>query len=190
MPKKCKEDDTKIREMILDAAKKIGLEQGADKITARRISSAIGYSTGVIYYHFENKQEIMDILRQNRDANIYEVIQKCIGTDRTLRENCSQIMDCLYTIGGSREHQDAQVLSGVYNSVANSGFWVDLSRQVLDIAVEREEAVPNHMDTALHCLWSFFSGYAMLLAAYCPSDVAELRNVSGKMLDVLLQGLR
>ncbi|MCI8610838.1 MAG: TetR/AcrR family transcriptional regulator [Clostridiales bacterium] len=189
MPKKCKEDDTQIREIILDAAKKIGIEQGVDKITARRISSAIGYSTGVIYYHFQNKQEIMDILRQNRDADIYEVIRKCIGTDSTLRENCSQIMDCLYTIGVSGEQQNAQLLSGAYYDVANSGFWMDLIQQVLDVAVKRGETAPDHMDAAVYCLWSFFSGYAMLLAEYCPSDAAALRNVSGEMLDVLLQGL-
>ena len=47
MQKKCQADDTAIRRMILDAAYKIGMEQGIEKITARRIGAEIGYSNGV-----------------------------------------------------------------------------------------------------------------------------------------------
>ena len=77
MQKKCQDNNAAIRKVILDAAYKIGMEEGIEKITARRIGTEIGYSTGVIYYHFQNKQEILDILRQNRDKSIYEAVREC-----------------------------------------------------------------------------------------------------------------
>ncbi len=173
--------------MILDAAKKIGVEQGANKITARSISNSIGYSTGVIYYHFQNKQEILDILQQNRDTDIYEAVQKCIDPDSTLRENCYRIMECIYSIDvGGEPH--TQTFSGERSSTVSSGFWMDLIRQMLDIAVKRGETAPSDMEAAVYCLWSFFAGYDVLLADRLP-DADAVKRLSGKMLDILLQGL-
>ena len=40
MAKRCQENDAEIRKMILDAAERIGEEQGINKITARRISNS------------------------------------------------------------------------------------------------------------------------------------------------------
>lgn len=187
MPKKCREDDTQIREMILDAAKQIGIEQGIDKITARRISNAIGYSTGVIYYHFKNKQEIMDILQQNRDTDIYEAVQECIDLDSTLRENCYSVMKCLYFIAAGQK-AGIQVFIGERGSTASRDIFLDLIRQMLKIAVKRGEVAPSHMDAAVYYLWSFFAGYNVLLTGH-PSGVDAVKQLSGEILDILLQGL-
>ncbi len=187
MPKKCREDDTQIREMILDAAKQIGIEQGIDKITARRISNAIGYSTGVIYYHFENKQEILDILLQNRDADIYEAMRECIDSDSTLRENCNSIVKCLYSITAG-EKAGTQVFAGESSSMASRGVFMDLIRQMLDIAVRRREVAPTRKDAAVYYLWSFFAGYNVLLTDYS-SDGDTVKQLSGEILDLLLEGV-
>ena len=44
-----------VKQMILEAALEIELEDGEDKVTVRRIGEKIGYSTGVIYYHFRSR---------------------------------------------------------------------------------------------------------------------------------------
>ena len=38
-----------VKQMILQAALNIGLEEGNENVTVRRIGERIGYSTGVIY---------------------------------------------------------------------------------------------------------------------------------------------
>ncbi len=187
MPKRCRENDAQIREMILDAAKEIGMEQGVNKITARRISNAIGYSTGVIYYHFQNKQEIMDILQQSRDTDIYEAMRECIEQDNTLRENCCKIMECLYSIDAGKK-PGTQIFSGERSSAVSSEFFMDLTEQMLNIAVKRGEVALSHMEVSAYCLWSFFVGYDVLLVDR-PSDVGTLKQLSEEMLDTLLQGL-
>lgn len=45
---------------ILEAAKKIMVEQGVDKISIRGITKAIGYSPGIVYHYFKDKDAIID----------------------------------------------------------------------------------------------------------------------------------
>jgi AcrR family transcriptional regulator len=51
-----------VRQHILDVAKKIGIEEGWDKVTMRRIATAIGYSLPVIYTHFKDETTLYDTL--------------------------------------------------------------------------------------------------------------------------------
>lgn len=189
MPKKCQDNDAAIRQVILDAAYKIGMEQGIDRITARRIGAEIGYSTGVIYYHFQNKQEILDILRQNRDKDIYEAVWNCFRPDSTLRENCSRVMECIYQFAISKRDFYTQMFMGQNNSGDRGDVWMDLIRHGLDIASDRREIVSENIETAAYCLYSFFIGYDMLLWRHCPQNAAAAKKMSDGMLDMLFEGI-
>ena len=189
MQKKCQDKDAAIRKVILDAAYKIGMEQGIEKITARRIGAEIGYSTGVIYYHFQNKQEILDILRQNRDKNIYEAVQKCFRPDSTLQENCSRVMDYIYQFAANQRDFYTHIHIEQNAEVAEKDMWMDLIRQILDIAVSRKELAPDRIEAAANCMWSFFIGYDMLLLYHCPPSADAARKTSQSMLDILMEGL-
>ncbi|MGN1083010.1 MAG: TetR/AcrR family transcriptional regulator, partial [Candidatus Avispirillum sp.] len=81
-----------VKQMILEAALEIELEDGEDKVTVRRIGEKIGYSTGVIYYHFRDKQDIIDELSRKIDTEAYETVKAFIDPAKSIREN----LKCLY----------------------------------------------------------------------------------------------
>jgi AcrR family transcriptional regulator len=62
------------RELIRSAAKKLFAESGLDGTSVREIARLAGYTTGAIYFHYANKEELYaDILRDSLDRLFIEV---------------------------------------------------------------------------------------------------------------------
>lgn len=45
----------RMKQEILDTAMEIGIEEGFEALTVRKISDRMDYTTGVIYHHFKDK---------------------------------------------------------------------------------------------------------------------------------------
>ena len=52
------------RNAILDAAIAIGLEEGFDELSIRKITDKLGYSAAIVYHYFKDKQEILDTIQK------------------------------------------------------------------------------------------------------------------------------
>ena len=64
------------RELIRSAAKQLFAEQGLDGTSVREIAKQAGYTTGAIYFHYANKEELYaDILRESLDN-----LLKCVAS--------------------------------------------------------------------------------------------------------------
>lgn len=50
------------RKAILDASVAICLEDGFEELSIRKITDRLGYSSGIVYHYFEDKQEILDTI--------------------------------------------------------------------------------------------------------------------------------
>ena len=69
------EQQNKIKQEIIDAAKQIVSEEGIDKLSIRKIGKKMDYSPSIIYHYFKDKEEIMDILLSQGYARIIQYIQ-------------------------------------------------------------------------------------------------------------------
>lgn len=58
------EEKQEMHKRILDAARKIFLENGYEKTSMRNIANEIHYSPGMIYFHFKDKSEIFQELHK------------------------------------------------------------------------------------------------------------------------------
>ena len=67
-----------VRQAILDTALQIGLEEGFEAISIRKIINSMRYSTGVVYHHFKDKQEIIDAIEASETAKFYGVISQLV----------------------------------------------------------------------------------------------------------------
>jgi AcrR family transcriptional regulator len=66
--------DTVKRELIRSAAKKLFAKSGLDGTSVREIARLAGYTTGAIYFHYANKEELYaDILRDSLDRLLVSV---------------------------------------------------------------------------------------------------------------------
>lgn len=63
-----------VRQAILDTALEIGLEEGFEAVSVRKIISRMKYSTGIVYHHFKDKQEIIDAIEASQTQMFYSSI--------------------------------------------------------------------------------------------------------------------
>lgn len=67
-----------VRQAILDTALQIGLEEGFEAISIRKIIGRMKYSTGVVYHHFKDKQEIIDAIEASETEKYYAAISQLV----------------------------------------------------------------------------------------------------------------
>ncbi len=63
MARRTKEDALKTRETILDAAIDLFASKGVSSTTLANIASQAGVTRGAVYWHFSNKEELVESLR-------------------------------------------------------------------------------------------------------------------------------
>jgi AcrR family transcriptional regulator len=64
-----------VRRLILDVAAEIIVNEGVDKLTIRKIATAIDYSVPTIYEHFLNKESLLRELQKEWLKKMQEVVQ-------------------------------------------------------------------------------------------------------------------
>jgi AcrR family transcriptional regulator len=67
-----------VRQAILDTAFRMGLEEGFEAVTVRKIINKMKYSTGVVYHHFKDKQEIIDAIEESETSRLRSAIAAII----------------------------------------------------------------------------------------------------------------
>lgn len=76
MPKRSKpEKQAKMKELILSAAQTIIARQGVAGLSIRKITQEIGYSAGIVYHYFPDKQAILQTILLTEYQKITQVIQ-------------------------------------------------------------------------------------------------------------------
>ncbi len=68
------QEKIQMRELILEAAKKIVIEEGFEGVSIRKIAKKIQYSPSLIYHYFENKEEILNQLMEIGYKKIVEAL--------------------------------------------------------------------------------------------------------------------
>lgn len=87
MARKTKEDTEKTRQALLDAACLVFSEQGVANTTLNNIASAAGMTRGAVYWHFPNKDAVIQALWE-RDAGAHhsEFVESMQNPALTLEE--------------------------------------------------------------------------------------------------------
>lgn len=62
MVRKTKEEAAQTREMLLDAAERMFFERGVAHTSLNEIAAAAGLTRGAVYWHFENKSDLLAAL--------------------------------------------------------------------------------------------------------------------------------
>ncbi len=76
-----------VRQAIIDTALEIGLEEGFEAISVRKIIRRMNYSTGVVYHHFKDKQEIIDAIEDSETKKFYGEISRLVDSAADIVEN-------------------------------------------------------------------------------------------------------
>ena len=132
------------RKAILDAAVAICLEDGFEELSIRKITDRLGYSSGIVYHYFKDKQEILDTIHQNTSLEIKEAVTNCMKPDRNFAENLRVIYKMLAEITVYQPDTFKLILLGRYgqpSSQSNSSteLWIEMIKQCIDMGIASGE---------------------------------------------------
>jgi AcrR family transcriptional regulator len=141
-----------IRDMALLAARNIVEQEGADKLTARNIATAIGYTAGTLYLVFDNLDHIVLVLNQDTINELRDAMSKASAAAAP---------------GQSRVH--AMASAYVNFALANQNRWMLLFSQHLLTG----RSIPETFLTEFHGLFGMFEK-ALGNAVESPRVVARI----------------
>lgn len=102
----------------------IGIEEGFEALTVRKISDRMDYTTGVIYHHFKDKQEIIDEIQKNANLEMKERILAVLKPNGGFIENTTGVFHSIMELAiNERERYNLIVLdkySTNYNTMMDN----------------------------------------------------------------------
>ncbi len=86
--RRTKEDAEKTRAAILDAAEKVFYQQGVARTSLQEIAEAAGVTRGAVYWHFRNKNEVLEALTERVVLPQEHVLERLLesGSDNPIED--------------------------------------------------------------------------------------------------------
>ncbi len=180
-----------IKKMIIDAALAICIEDGYSEVTVRRIGERIGYSTGVIYYHFRDKQDIINCLDQQLDEEVYKTVSDLMDPTKSLKENISAlyIFVCDLAYNNTEAYKRIFASSRIEANSYTRSMWLKMFTEWLAAAANNGEIKNENLEFKAKCLLSYILGYNLLFFEVDKTNIDTALAETDMAVNAILNGI-
>ena len=179
-----------VRQAILDTALEIGMKEGFEALSVRRISSTMGYSTGVVYHHFRDKQEIIDAIEVSQMKVMREKIASLLDESENVVENMTAVFHEIMLLAlNEPEKYNLIVLRKYSRNVAGSPEWIPYISEELKKGMETGLIRPMDPDKVSFSIWSSFVGFNLMISRQRNMTPSEAEEFYLTQLDIVLKGV-
>lgn len=188
-----------MQKLILDAAKKLFVEEGFEKVNIRRIAEAIEYSVGTIYLYFKDKDEILHALHTIGFEEFYRRQQTILSIDDPL-ERLRKHAEVYVSFGlENPEYYDLMFIAmGTAKKIEEKQEW-EVGRRTyqfleenIKYCIEAGLIPETDFEAATFATWSLVHGIVSLIirrrALMCPPE--DLQGLIKNTIDFSLNILR
>lgn len=178
------------RKAIIDAAVSIGLEEGFDELSIRKITDRLGYSSGIVYHYFKDKQEILNTIHTQKSMELKNAVDVCIRKDRTFAENTKMVFKMLSEISVLKPEMFKMILLG-RNSHTNESVtvWIDMIKHCIEIGINSGELRNVDADITSYIMLNAFLVAQMIINSRSGLDKNMIEHIFNTELDIILNGL-
>lgn len=178
------------RKAILDTAVAIGLEEGFEELSIRKITDRLGYSSGIVYHYFKDKQEILDTIHTQTSMELKSAIDSCIHSDRSFAENTKLVFKMVSEISAYEPETFKLILLNRYSHNNESvGVWIDMIKHCIEIAIASGEIRNVDSNIASYILLNSFLVAQMIINERKSIDKNMIEHIFDTELDIILNGL-
>ena len=178
------------RKAILDTAVAIGLEEGFEELSIRKITDRLGYSSGIVYHYFKDKQEILDTIHTQTSINLKDAVVSCISEDRSFAENTEKIFNMLSEAFAYEPNMFKLIMLNRFSKNNESvKMWIDMIKQSVEYGIKSGELRMVDSDIASHILLNSFLVSQMIINEREDIDKESIRQIFNTELDIILNGL-
>ena len=178
------------RQAILDTALDIGLQEGFEALSIRKITQRMRYSTGVVYHHFQDKQEIIDAIEASETARLRAMILELIDDDQDILRNMARVFHRMMRLALEEPETYNLIVLHKYSRARPArpewlaAIGAGLAKGVRDGLIRDLDP-----ERAAFSLWTWFVGYNLILAGQPgrPAEAAEA--LFQTQLHILVRGI-
>lgn len=178
------------RRAIIDTAISIGLDEGFDELSVRKITDKLGYSSGIVYHYFKDKQEILDTIHTQTSMELKDAIDTCIKSERSFAENTKVVFKMLTEISIYEPDMFKLILLNKYSHKSGSiEVWLDMIRRCVDMGIKSGELRNIDAEITSYTMLNSFLVAQMIISERENTDENTIENIFNTELDIILNGI-
>ena len=186
-----KERSEKVRQAILDTAMEIGLKEGFDEVSIRKITQKMKYSTGVVYHHFKERQDIIDAIEEAETLRLNAMIASMQDESKSILENMESTFHRVTLLAREEpELYNLIVLRKYSRKKPEKPRWLGFLSGRLKAGMEAGLIREMDPDKAAFSVWSSFLGFNLMVSRLQAMPLDEVEDMFRTQFDVLLRGIR
>lgn len=182
-----------IRAEIIDNALDIAVSEGFEALSVRKLAERMKYSTGVVYYHFKDKDEIIGAIQARQIAYLRDKIENVVSGEKSLAENIRSAFYEAFQLAVNEPLKYNLVVTSLQSrrvsafSPQKNALLVMLAELLRNASDSGELAISNP-DAAAFAVWSSFGGFHLRISQMDISP-AEAENLFDTQVNIILYGL-
>lgn len=178
------------RKAIIETAISIGLDEGFDELSIRKITDKLGYSSGIVYHYFKDKQEILDTIHNQTSMELKETIDTCIKEGRSFTENTKLVFKMLSEISIHQPDMFKLILLNKYSHKSDSiELWLDMIKRCVEMGIKTGELRNIDVEITSYIMLNSFLVAQMIINEKEGIEKNKIEHIFETELDIILNGL-
>ena len=180
-----------VRQAILDTALEMGMREGFDELSIRKIIKEMNYSTGIIYYHFKDKQEIIDAIEEKETEWLKNKIMEIIESDMDVFLEMEKVFHMSMRLAVEEPEKYNLIVLQKYSrrKPAKPG-WILYLASRLKNAMEAGQIRKMDPEKMAFAIWSSFLGFNLMLSRYPDLTLEMAEEMFRIQFDIILKGVQ
>ncbi len=186
-----------VRQSIIDTALEIGKKEGFDSLSIRKIINKMEYSTGVVYHHFKDKQEILDVIEMEETKKLHSDIAKLHDENKDFVYNTTAVFHMITRLSYKEPEIYNLVVLRKYkrkenneNSRASSRpMWITMISQSIQKGIQSGDIKEMDPTRAAYSIWSSFLGFNLMISYEKDLTLNEVEEMFQVQMNIILKGV-
>ncbi|PKM72052.1 MAG: hypothetical protein CVU91_11210 [Firmicutes bacterium HGW-Firmicutes-16] len=179
-----------VRQAILDTALEIGLQEGFEAISVRKIINKMKYSTGVVYHYFADKQEIIDALEESETEKFRGIVSSLLDESKDSAHNVTTVFHRIMRLALEEpEKYNLIVMHKYARNNPSPPMWLSFMAENLKRDMETGIVRELNAEKAAFSIWSSFVGFNLMISRLPNLSEDEAEHMFKTQSDIILKGI-
>ncbi|ABX42207.1 TetR/AcrR family transcriptional regulator [Lachnoclostridium phytofermentans] len=179
-----------IRQKILDTALEMGIEEGFEAVSIRKIIQKMKYSTGVVYHHFKDKQEILDAIEVAETGWLRSQILELLDDEKDVITNMKTVFHRILLLAFEEpEKYNLIVLHKYSRRKSDKPEWISNISRNLKEGMDAGLIKKMDSDKAAFSIWSSFLGFNLMISRDTDLTLEQAQALFNIQFDIILGGI-
>lgn len=186
--------NTDVRSRILDVATELFATKGYENTTTRDIADAAGLSNSAMYYHYDNKDELLYEVLNHEITRSMVVIQRIVRSKRSPEERLRDLMDVhAKALATAPNSMKLMALNLSSLSIPHQSQLAKRQKQYVQLFVAvldelREQNKIAEFDTTV-CAYAYFGMISWAHKWYDPNGRVKPDELAGIFNNLFMKGI-